>query len=114
MPKYNSPAEMYRALDESAKRAATKRSWWFQISRRRWYGEWCGINPTQRVIMLSLWLSAGKKGYSYPSIRTLARNLEISRDAVGRNILELEKKGFFKIEKTITQRGRANRYILLK
>lgn len=92
-------------------KGATRRSWWFQITRRRWFSEWKGINTTQRVIMLSLWLYAGRKGQAYPSMRTLARELELSLETIKKNIGILEEKKFIKIERF---RGKFNNYILLK
>ena len=88
-----------------------RRSWWFQITRRRWFSEWKGINTPQRAIMLSLWLYAGRKGQCYPSMRTLSRELELDLTTIQRNIQLLKEKKFLKIER---RKGKFNLYILLK
>lgn len=86
-------------------------TWWFRITRRRWFNEWVGLNPTQRVVLLSLWLYAGKKEICYPSQYKLEKDLDLSRLTILRNIKILEKKGYIKIDKKV---GRFNTYILLK
>lgn len=89
-------------------------TWRFQISKRRWFEEWKELTPTQRSIMLSLWLYAGKKRVCWASMRRLAGELKVERNTILRNIKVLKKKRYFKIEKTIGQRGRYNKYFLLK
>ena len=91
-----------------------KISWWFRISKKRWFEAWDGISIVQRAILLSLWLYAGKGTTCYPSIRELAERLKLSTCTINKNIKKLEKSGFIRIEK---QKGRGryfNKYFLLK
>jgi Transcriptional regulators len=90
-----------------------KKSWWFRITRKRWFNDWYELNATQKVIMLTLWLYAGKKDYCYPSQQLLAKELNISPNTIKRNIKILNHKGFIKIEKLVNQRGKYNRYTLV-
>jgi len=91
-----------------------KKGWWFRISKKRWFYAWKGLNTTQRSTLLSLWLYAGNKEVCWASMRRLSEDLEISLLTVFRNIKILEKKKFFRIEKTIGKRGKYNKYFLLK
>lgn len=91
-------------------------SWrWLGCSKNRWFEMWKdkgkSLPPTQRSIMVSLWLYAGNRGHCYPSERTLAKKLGVSLSTIWINIKILKKKRYFKIEKT---KGKYNRYILLK
>jgi len=90
------------------------KTWWFRISKKKWFNEWKELTPTQRSILLSLWLYGANKGHCHPSLRQLSADLNISYDTIWRNIKILEKKKYFKIKK---QKGRGryfNKYFLLK
>jgi hypothetical protein len=91
-----------------------KKSWWFRITRKRWFNDWEELTTTQRSIMLSLCLYAGSRDFCYPSIRELSVKLSLSTQTTGLNTKKLEKSGFIRIEK---QKGRGryfNKYYLLK
>ncbi len=88
--------------------------WRFQLSTKRWFEDWKILKPIQRSLMVSLWLYARTRAFCYPSERKLAKDLGTTPKTIWKNIKILEKKGFIRIEKVITQRGKANRYHLLK
>lgn len=88
------------------------KSWrWLGCSENRWFESWKDLTPTQRSIMVSLWLYARNRGHCCPSERTLARRLKIGTKAICVNIKILKKKRYVRIEK---QKGKYNRYFLLK
>lgn len=47
-----------------------------------------------KLLLIKLADSANDDGISWPSVRTLARQTEISKSAVDRNLRELEQRGF--------------------
>ena len=87
------------------------KSWFFQLSKKRWFEGWKDINPTQRVIMLSMWLLAGKKAHCWPSERHLADNLNLEPKTVCENIKILKRKKYFNIKK---ENGKYSHYFLLR
>ena len=94
---------------------ANDKTWrWTGLSKRKWINDWAGLNPTQRCIMTSLWLYAGKKGACWASMRRLAGELGLARNTILHNIKLLKDKGFIKIEKATGSRGHFNHYNLLK
>jgi DNA-binding MarR family transcriptional regulator len=97
---------------EQENKAHETKSWWFRISKKRWFNEWKGLNTTQRSIMLSLHLYGGNKSICYPSMRTLSKDLKVNLKTIERNIKILQKMKFIKIEKKINQRGKYNEYTL--
>jgi len=54
-------------------------------------------NPTRKLILLMLANNANDEGYCWPSISTIARDCEIKKDAVIRNIRALEEAGLLKV-----------------
>jgi DNA-binding MarR family transcriptional regulator len=87
---------------------------WYGCSKRRWIQGWQGLTPTQRSIMVSLWLYAGKEGVCWPSMRQLAGELGLDKSTILENIKILKQKSFFKIENQKGQKGKYHRYTLLK
>lgn len=96
------------------KSAAEKKSWWFKITRKRWVNDWGDLNPTQRATLQTLWLYAGNKTLCFPSIKTLAADLNSSERTIDRTIKKLEKLKYIKIEKCKNRVGVFNKYSLLK
>jgi DNA-binding MarR family transcriptional regulator len=88
-----------------------RRTWWTKISKDEWENDFSELNQTQRCLMVSLKIYAGKKDIAFPSHKTLAKNLKVSVLTVLRNIKILEKKGFLEKKK---QPGRFNIYTLKK
>ena len=93
---------------------SVKKSWWFRLTKKRWIEDWRELNTTQKAIMLTLWLYAGKRDVCYPSERKIASDLSISLKTIWRNIKVLNSKGYINITKEIGQKGKYNRYQLLK
>ncbi len=93
---------------------AKKTSWWFRISKKRWFRDWQGLTPTQKTVLMTLWLYAGSKTFCFPAMRTMAKDLNCGRATINRSIKELEKSGFLMKEKVKNQRGRYNKYWLLR
>ena len=91
-----------------------KKSWWTKISIKQWREQMKDLTPIQRSIYVSLRFYASNRGYCWPSIRTLAKELNTSNNTILKNIKSLAKGGYIKITKTITQKGRSNNYTLLK
>jgi DNA-binding MarR family transcriptional regulator len=89
-------------------------SWFFRLTRKRFLEDWKDLNPTQRTILLDLWLYAGKKKDCFPSERKIAADLGITLKTIWENIKKLEKKKFIRIEIKISQRGKYHHYFLLK
>lgn len=56
-------------------------------------------NPRQKLVLVKLADSANDDGVCWPSLRTLARDTGMSKSAVERNAVELEKLGLLRIEK---------------
>lgn len=97
---------------EPEKKKEKIKSWrWLGCSENRWFEGWKGLTPTQRSIMVSLWLYAGSKSFCYPSERVLADRLNLDLTTIWKNIKILKRKKYFKIEK---QKGKYNKYFLLK
>jgi hypothetical protein len=88
-----------------------KKSWWFRISKKRWLNDWHELTPTQRTLMLSLWLYAGKRNTCYPSQRKLGQDLHVDTATINRNIKILKRKKYLDFVK---EKGRWNHYLLLK
>ena len=91
-----------------------KKSWWFRITKKRWFEDWKELSPTQKSIILSLWLYAGKTDICFPSERKLAKDLKVNLKTIWKHIKILNSKGFIEIKKQIGQRGKYNNYKLLK
>jgi len=106
--------ELNQWIKEQKKgRTKEKKSWWFRISKRKWFDEWKELTPTQKALLLSLWLYAGNRGQCYPSLRQLSDDLGITYQTTWRNIKILKKKGYFQIEKTKGRGRYFNKYILI-
>ena len=91
-----------------------KKTGYFVIYKKRWFDEWKILNPTQRSIMVSLWLYGAGTGVSWNAMRSLSGQLGVCTDTIFLNIRKLEKLGFVKITK---EKGRGryfNVYQLLK
>ena len=112
--KFETPAEMYARLELEARAGGGKKSWWFKITQKRWRGSWRPLEPAERVVMLSLWLYAGRRADCWPSVRKLAAELGISKTTISKIILQLEKKEFIRTEKKRGHTGKRNHYFLLK
>ena len=54
-------------------------------------------SPTRKLILLLLADRSNDEGYCWPSIKTIAEDCELKRDAVIRNIKRLEQDGFISI-----------------
>lgn len=94
---------------------ANDKTWrWTGCSKRRWIENWKGLTPTQRALMVSLWLYGGNKSFCWASMRRLAGELNLARNTIQRNIKILEKKQFIKIEKKKGLKGNYHLYFLLK
>lgn len=87
---------------------------YFKIFKKRWFDEWETLTPTQRSIMVSLWLYGAGTGQSWASMRLLAGQLRCSTKSIFNNIKKLEKLGFLKIKKGKGRGRYFNIYILLK
>ena len=48
---------------------------------------------------------AGKKGYCWPSIRTIAEDIGMSKSTVTRGIADLAKQGFIRVENRYRENG---------
>ena len=48
---------------------------------------------------------AGKKGYCWPSIRTIAEDIGMSKSTVKRGIADLAKQGFIRVENRYRENG---------
>jgi len=90
------------------------KSWWFRISKTRWFNDWKELTPTQRSILMSLWLYGGSKSFCWVSMRRLSVDLNCSTQTILRNIKILKKKKYITSEKLTNQKGKYNKYFLLK
>lgn len=54
-------------------------------------------SPTRKLILLMLADRANDKGYCWPSLKTIAEDCELKKDAVIRNIKKLEDGGFLTV-----------------
>lgn len=91
-----------------------KRSWWFNITKKKWLNEWGELNSTQKALMLTLWLYAGRKNICYPSMRTLARDLKMDKETINLNIKILIKNSYIEATRKTNQKGNYHEYKLLK
>lgn len=48
---------------------------------------------------------AGKKGYCWPSIRTIAEDIGMSKSTVKRGLADLARQGFIQVEKRCRENG---------
>ena len=48
---------------------------------------------------------AGKRGYCWPSVATIAEDIGMSKSTVKRALMDLKKKGFIQIEKRYRENG---------
>lgn len=77
-----------------------------------------GSRLPQRAILVYMYLCAraDKASACFPSIKTIAKDLEISDSTVKRAIKELKQKGFIQIENRTRNNGgkSSNLYTVLK
>lgn len=84
------------------------------ISKKKLFNDLHDLSPTAKVIYEALRLYSDREGHCWPSMRQLATNLNLSKDAIMRNVKELKSKGFVNID---TKRGRGGKrfeYWILK
>jgi DNA-binding MarR family transcriptional regulator len=94
---------------------AVDKTWrWTGLSKRRWIESWKELTPTQRSIMVSLWLYGGAAAVCWASMRRLAGELGLDKNTISENIKILKQKSFLKIEGQKGQKGKYYRYTLLK
>ena len=84
-------------------------SWKIHPSQSQWRESMKTLNPVQRCLLVDLNFYARTKKECYPSEETLARNLNISKKTVARNIKILTRKRL--ISKT-KEKGKSNTYKL--
>ena len=85
-----------------------------KISKHRLFNDLYDLDPTEKVIYQALGLFKDRKGYCWPSMRTLATGLNLDKNTIQRKIWELKKKGFIRIEIKKGERGKRHGYWLLK
>lgn len=90
------------------------KSWRVVISKKRWQKDWFVLDPTQRSTLVSLWLYADKSGVCWASMRTLSAELDISLATIQKTIKILKEKKFLEVATRRGQKGKNNRYTLLK
>ena len=86
-------------------------TYWFKLTKKRWFNDWHELNAQERAILCSLWLFSGSKRSCYPSITKLASVVKINRNNTIRHLRFLESKGFIVVKKTA---GKPNCYSLLR
>ncbi len=57
-----------------------------------------GLKPRAKLVYFYLRGRCDKEGKCFPSIKTIARDLDISSSTVRRALRELEKSGYLRIE----------------
>jgi len=102
-------AEFYKGLEERATGLKRKKSWSIHPSEIQWRNDMGKLNPTQRCILIDLSYYARKKGVCYPSIPTIAKNLNLNSRTISRNLPALRKKLLIKIA---YRKGKNNHYKL--
>ena len=65
-----------------------------------------GVTPTQKLILIALGNHAGPDGTCWPAQTTLSEYTGLSREAIYRNIAELEKQGFLRSVRRKDENGR--------
>jgi len=96
-------------LKEKVNQPGKKKDWWIRIPKGWWFNTMEKLNPAERCVLITLKLYANENGECYPSLRTMAKNLNCSVNLVRRGVNGLEKKGCLEI---IRGRGRFNSYKL--
>lgn len=79
-----------------------KKTFWIRISKKWWHKELKDLNPIERCLLIELILYKNKEGMAWPSLRRLARELNISVNTARSHLPVLEKKGFIKMERSKT------------
>jgi len=82
------------------------------ITKQRLHNDLYDLDPNEKVVYIDLLLYKDQQGYCYPSMRTLAGNLNLNKDTIQKTIKSLTKKGFLKIEKRWGKKGKAFGYWL--
>lgn len=84
---------------------------WVKFGKKTLIEAWKGTSPSEKLILFHLTLYANKFGKAWPSVRRIARELEINKDTVVLGIKSLEEK---KLIKRVKGQGRHSVYELLK
>jgi len=105
--RYSSPAEIEKEIKERYAGPKNKKTWKIIVSQNKWLNDLKKLNPVQKCIYLDLMFFDRNKGDCYPSEKTIAKNLNINRKTVYRNLEILAKKKIVKITKSF---GKVNHY----
>ena len=99
---------------EQIQKANKKIPYGIKISKHRLFNGLYDLEPIEKVIYISLELFKDERGYCWPSMRSLAGDLNLSKTTIQKYIWELKKKGFIKIDTMRGKRGKRYGYWLLK
>ena len=99
---------------EQIQKANKKIAYGIKVSKHMLFNELYDLEPTEKVIYQALLLFKGKEGNCWPSMRTLADNLHLSKNTIQKYIWTLKKKGFIKIDTKRGKRGKRYHYWPLK
>jgi len=84
------------------------------ITKKKWLNDLYGLNPHEKVIYIGLRLYADREGHCWPSMRTLAKDLNLNKMTIQKYILTLKEKRFLKIKTKRGKGGKRFEYWLLK
>lgn len=91
------------------KKLSGKKTWWIRIPKKWWFNDLESLAFSERCVLISLKLHANQKGECFPSLRTMARQLNANPKTILRAVKNLEKKQYIKV---VVRKGRFNSYLL--
>ena len=97
-------------MKEKVSKSEIKRDYWIRVPKKWWRNDLKGLTPLERCVLIDLKLYANEEGKCFPSMLTIAKDLEIARNSVLKGIHGLVRKEWVKIEKIHPRR---NSYLLL-
>lgn len=98
-----------RWMKEKVTGGEKKKDWWVRIPKGWWFNDLKNLNPSERAVLITLKLYADQDGNAYPSLRTMAKNLNCNPHTVLKAVNGLVKKEYLEVVK---RRGRFNSYKL--
>ena len=90
-------------------RIPAMRGWWVRVPKKWWQNDLKGLSFAERCVLISLKTHDNRRFGCFPSLRTLAKELDSTPKTILKAIRSLKEKGFLEV---VVRRGRFNSYIL--
>jgi len=93
---------------------SSKARYGISITKKRLHDELQALKPCEEVVYQDLRLYADRWGICWPSMRNLAKDLNLDKNTIQKSIRTLKKKGFLKIKTKVGKGGKRFEYYLQK